>query len=91
MIEEGLPVDSQSIEGSVTKSTPDLISSEISVNFDGVLSPETFAEVETRGRPRRLTRALQKSDIGIRIPTVPSSATVLNARQFLSAGGRAPS
>ena len=91
MIEEGLPVDSQSIEGSVTYSTPDFISSEISENFDGVFSPETLAEVETRGRPRRLTRTLQKSDIGIRIPTVPSSATVLKAKQFLSTGGRAPS
>ena len=40
-----------------------------------------LAEVETIGRPSFDTSCLQKSIIGMRMPTVPSSATVLKARQ----------
>ena len=45
--------------------------------LSGEGSPDTLAEVDTRGRPSLFTRFLQKSIKGILIPTEPSSATVL--------------
>lgn len=51
----------------------------------GVGSPEMLAEVETIGLPSLKVTCLQKSIIGMRIPTVPSSATALQAKWNLSA------
>ena len=52
----------------------------------GVLSPEMFAEVDTRGHPREATSLRQKSLRGTRMATLESSATVSAARRCLSAG-----
>ena len=79
MIEEAWPEEVRSRDGSTIWSTASLIRDEISANFFGVGSPEMLAEVETSGRPSFDTSCWQKSIIGIRIPTVPSSATALNA------------
>ena len=81
MIDDDWPVDPFSKEGSTIWSTDDFTSFEISAKRAGVDSPEMFAEVDTRGRPSFATSCWQKSIMGIRIPTVPSAAMVLNARQ----------
>ena len=67
------------------------MSSAISAYTFGVDSPEIFAEVDTIGRPNLYTISRQKSIIGILIPTVPSSATALYARECLSATTFSPS
>ena len=87
MIDEDWPVAPRSRDGSTTWSTALRISSEISAKRFGVGSPEILAEVETNGRPSLCTSCWQKSIIGIRIPTVPSSATVLNANKRRSGLG----
>ena len=51
MMDEDLPVEPFSIEGSTTWSAADLIASDISAKRFGVSAPEIFAEVDTIGRP----------------------------------------
>ena len=64
------------------QSTAFLISSEISAKLAGVFSPDMLAEVDTIGLPNFFTRSRQNPPSGILIPTVPSSATVLDANAY---------
>ena len=81
MIDDDFPVDPFSSAGSTTWSAESFISCDISEKSLGVGQPDMLAEVETTGRPKRRTISMQKSIMGILIPTDPSSATVLYARE----------